>query len=109
MLTEVFLNIIDNAIKYNRPGGIVEIAAVQNKDEAEVTVQDTGEGIMKKDLNRIFDRFYRADTSRGREGTGLGLNIAKAIVEAHGGRIKVKSEPGKGSFFILTLPSNQHD
>jgi signal transduction histidine kinase len=105
LLTEVFMNIIDNAIKYNRSGGIVKITAARNKNGAEVTVQDTGEGILKKDVDRIFDRFYRADTSRGREGTGLGLSIAKAIVETHGGRIKVKSEPGKGSCFTLTLPT----
>jgi signal transduction histidine kinase len=105
MLTEVFLNIIDNAIKYSKHGSTVEITATHNTDGAEVAVQDTGEGIMEKDLNRIFDRFYRADTSRNREGTGLGLSIANAIVEIHGGRIKVKSEPGKGSCFVLTLPT----
>ena len=105
LLTEAFMNIIDNAIKYNRSGGIVEITAARNKNGAEVAVQDSGEGIMGKDVDRIFNRFYRADTSRGREGTGLGLSIAKAIVETHGGRIKVKSEPGKGSCFTLTLPT----
>lgn len=107
LLSEVFKNIIDNAVKYNRPGGIVEITAVRNSDAAEVTVKDTGDGVMEKDLNRIFDRFYRADTSRGREGTGLGLSIAKAIMETHGGCIKVISKPGRGSSFVLTLPLNQ--
>jgi heavy metal sensor kinase len=104
MLTEVFLNIIENGIKYNRISGTLEITAARNTDGTEVVVQDTGDGIMEGDLERIFDRFYRADTSRGKEGTGLGLSIAKAIVEAHGGRIKVESEPGKGSCFVLTLP-----
>jgi signal transduction histidine kinase len=104
MLTEVFLNIIENGIKYNRVGGTLEITATKNTDRAEVSIQDTGEGIREGDSEKIFDRFYRADTSRGKEGTGLGLSIAKAIVEAHGGRIKVESEPGKGSCFVLTLP-----
>ncbi len=104
MLTEVFLNIIDNAIKYNKPGGNVEITVTRNKDKAEVVVQDSGEGITKKDLDRIFDRFYRADASRNREGTGLGLSITKAIVEIHRGLIDVTNEPGQGTCFILTFP-----
>ncbi len=105
MMTEVFLNIIENGIKYNRPGGSVEITAARSAGSTEIAVKDTGEGISENDLDRIFDRFYRADTSRGREGTGLGLSIAKAIVETHGGRINVRSEPGKGSCFVITLPT----
>jgi signal transduction histidine kinase len=108
MLTEFFLNIVENGIKYNRIGGTLEITATQNTDRAEVSIQDTGEGIREGDSEKIFNRFYRADTSRGREGTGLGLSIAKAIVEAHSGRIKVESEPGKGSCFVLTLPLSFH-
>jgi heavy metal sensor kinase len=105
MLTEVFLNIIDNAIKYSKPGGTVEIKAAHNTDGVEVAVQDTGAGIREGDSAKIFDRFYRSDTSRGIEGTGLGLSIAKEIVKIHGGHIKVKSEPAKGSLFVLTLPA----
>lgn len=102
-LTEAFLNILDNAIRYNSAGGAVEISASKNKNRAEVTIRDTGYGIKETDLERIFDRFYRADTSRDTEGTGLGLSIAKAIIEAHGGEIRVKSEVNKGSCFTITL------
>ena len=107
-LTEVFLNIIENGIKYNRVGGAVEITATKNTDRVEVSIQDTGEGIRDGDSEKIFNRFYRADTSRDKEGTGLGLSIAKAIIEAHGARIEVKSELDKGSCFVLTLPLNLH-
>ncbi len=108
MLTEVFLNIIENGIKYNKAGGTVEITAAKNTDSAEVAIQDTGEGIRKGDSDKIFDRFYRADTSRSKEGTGLGLSIAKAIIEAHRGRIQVKRGLDKGSCFVFTLPLNFH-
>ncbi len=104
MLTEVFLNIIENGIKYNKAGGTVEITAAKNTDSAEVFIEDTGKGIREGDSDKIFDRFYRADTSRSKEGTGLGLSIAKAIIEAHRGRIHVKRGLDKGSCFVLTLP-----
>ena len=108
MLSEVFLNIIENGIKYNRAGGTVEITATKNTDSADVSIQDTGEGIREGDSEKIFNRFYRADTSRSKEGTGLGLSIARAIIESHGGRIQVKSGLDSGSCFILTLPLKQH-
>jgi hypothetical protein len=108
MLSEVFLNIIENGIKYNRAGGTVEITATKNTDSADVSIQDTGEGIREGDSEKIFNRFYRADTSRSKEGTGLGLSIAMAIIEAHGGRIQVKSGLDSGSCFILTLPLKQN-
>lgn len=108
MLTEVFVNIIENGIKYNRVGGTLKITATKNTDRAEVSIRDTGEGIGEGDYEKIFDRFYRSDTSRSEEGTGLGLSIAKAIVEAYGGEIKVESYLGKGSCFILTFPLSFH-
>ncbi len=105
-LTEAFLNMIENAVNYNKDNGAVEIeTAIKNK-EVNISIKDTGIGIKKEDLDRIFERFYRTDASRSMEGTGLGLSIAKAIIEAHGGMIKAESEFGKGSCFTITLPLN---
>lgn len=103
-LIEAFLNIIENAIKYNNDGGIVDILVSMDVKHAEIRISDNGIGIKKQDLERIFDRFYRVDSSRSTEGTGLGLSIAKAIIEAHGGEIKAESEFGKGSCFFVVLP-----
>lgn len=103
-LTEAFLNIIENAIKYNRQNGKVNISVLKNSRRVTVTIEDTGTGIHDNDMQRIFDRFYRAGTSRGMEGTGLGLSIAKTIIESHGGEITVRSEPDKGSCFSISLP-----
>lgn len=104
-LIELFTNIVDNAIKYNQPGGRVEMGLETLKGEVVVIIMDTGIGIPKNEVDRIFDRFYRIDTSRGRvAGSGLGLSIVRAIAEAHQGRIEVKSEVGKGSIFKVYLP-----
>jgi signal transduction histidine kinase len=99
--------LLDNAIKYSPDGTTVTIAAQQKSDEIELTVKDEGVGIEQADLPHIFDRFYRADTSRSKQkvdGYGLGLSIAKQIVEAHHGSISAKSTPGSGSTFIVKLP-----
>ncbi len=104
-LEEALLNLVLNAITYNREGGAVEICAADGGDgTVAITVCDTGIGIGHEEVVRIFERFYRADASRGSEGTGLGLSIVKAIVEAHGGTISVDSEKGKGSRFTMVLP-----
>lgn len=105
-LTEAFLNIIENAVNYNRPSGVVEIATIKKDNSVDISIKDTGIGIKEDDLERIFERFYRADTTRNINGTGLGLSITKAIAEAHGGEIKVESEFGRGSCFTITLPFN---
>lgn len=100
-------NLVSNAIKYTPEHGSVEIIVRKIDDEfIEVSVQDTGVGIAKKDLNRIFERFYRVDKARSRNmgGTGLGLSIAREIVRAHGGVITIESEPSQGTKVTFTLP-----
>ncbi len=104
-LTEVLINLIDNAIKYTPEGGRITVEARQRESAVEIAVSDTGIGIPSKEIPRIFERFYRVDRARSREmgGTGLGLSIVKHIVEAHGGTVHVESEPGKGSRFTVVL------
>jgi heavy metal sensor kinase len=106
-LTQALTNLVENAIKYTAPGGEVVISSWRAGERAGVSVVDTGTGIPVQDLERIFDRFYRADPSRGREsgGSGLGLAICQEIATAHGGRISVQSKEGSGSTFTLTLPA----
>lgn len=105
-LTEIFLNIIENAIKYSPAENSIEITLTPDAREATVEITDHGAGITQEDMERVFDRFYRGTAARTLPGTGLGLSIAKAIAEAHGGRILARSEPGKGSSFFITLPLN---
>lgn len=105
-IEQVFTNLIDNAIKFNKPGGTVYVKYTDEGRRGKVTVIDTGAGIPEKDLPRIFERFYRVDKARSRElgGTGLGLSIVKHIVELHGGAAGVESTEGLGSKFWFTLP-----
>jgi signal transduction histidine kinase len=105
-VNEVLHNILENAVAHTRKGGAIKIAASQKGKWVEVSVSDTGEGIPAEDLPRIFERFYRVDKSRARAtgGSGLGLTIAKRLVEAHGGAIVVESKLGEGSRFSFTLP-----
>jgi len=105
-LTQVFYNLMDNAIKYTGRGGMVKIELVKKDKKAVAKVTDTGIGIPKEDQKHIFDRFYRVDKARSREtgGTGLGLSIVKQVVLLHGGDITVSSEEEKGSTFTVELP-----
>ncbi len=105
-LEKLFLNLIKNAITYGRKDGQILIETAQNKNKLEIRVSDNGIGISKEDLPRIFDRFYRADKAHtgGGNHSGLGLAIAKWVVEAHGGTLGVKSKGGEGSTFTVTLP-----
>jgi signal transduction histidine kinase len=105
-LRQLFLNLVDNAVKYTPSGGSVTLALERQGNEAVFEVSDTGIGIPQTELGKIFDRFYRVDKARSRElgGTGLGLSIAKWIVELHRGSITVTSEPQKGSTFTVHLP-----
>lgn len=103
-LRQLLLNLLDNAIKYTPPGGKVWLSLNRVDGFARITVSDTGIGIPEEDLPHIFERFYRADKARRDGGSGLGLSICKLIVEAHKGRIDVKSTPGKGSTFEVYIP-----
>ncbi|WP_158531636.1 MULTISPECIES: hybrid sensor histidine kinase/response regulator [unclassified Meiothermus] len=105
-LKQLALILLDNALKYTPPGGKVHLALLHQGGHAELRVSDTGNGIAPQDLPHVFERFYRADQSRRRDpgGSGLGLSIAKWIVEQHGGKIRLESELGKGTTAIVWLP-----
>jgi signal transduction histidine kinase len=104
-LTEVIINLVDNAIKYSSEGGLIVVSASVKGDFVEFSVQDNGIGIPGSVIGHIFDKFYRSHRSRENTvGTGLGLYIAKAIVESHGGTIAVRSEETHGSTFSFTVP-----
>lgn len=106
LLFQAMTNIIKNGIIYNKEGGTVEVQAYATKTKASVKVIDTGVGIKKEDLGRIFDRFYRIDASRSREtgGSGLGLSIVRSAVLRLGGKISIESEFGKGTTIVIELP-----
>jgi signal transduction histidine kinase len=105
-LKQAIINLVDNAIKYNRPGGAVRLSARAEGQSVIVQVSDTGIGISLEDLPYVFDRFFRVDKSRSREqgGSGLGLAIVKKIVEDHGGTVSAESIVGEGSTFRISLP-----
>jgi signal transduction histidine kinase len=105
----VIANLVRNAMEHTPPGGKVDVRIVADDGWLRLNVRDTGEGIAEDDLPHIWDRFFRADKSRGRgpeaaDGAGLGLAIVRAIVEAHGGLVDVDSAPGRGSLFTLRFP-----
>jgi heavy metal sensor kinase len=106
MLQQAFSNLMDNAIKYTPRGGRVSMEMATCPQQATVRIRDTGVGIPQEDLPHVFERFYRVDKSRSREtgGSGLGLSIARKIVELHGGRIGIQSEPGQGTTVTVALP-----
>jgi len=105
-LTEVLLNLLDNALRFTPEGGHIEVTAREQVGRVAVTIADSGPGIPEADRQRIFERFYRADSSRSSAtgGTGLGLAIVRELVEAHGGTIEADERPGGGARFTFTLP-----
>ncbi len=109
-LRRVLVNLVENAIKYNEPGGSVRLQAISRADEVEIRVADDGIGISSEHLSRLTERFYRVDKSRSRNqgGTGLGLAIVKHILGAHDRTLHVESTPGEGSVFSFTLPTTPH-
>ena len=106
-LVSAVANLVDNAIKYSEPGGTVVVRADHTSDHVNVTVTDKGVGIPSRDLERIFERFYRVDRARSRStgGTGLGLSIVRHVAANHGGSVRVESVEGEGSTFVLELPA----
>ena len=107
-LGEVLANLLENALRHTPATGTVTLAATRDGDAAVLTVTDTGEGLDATELERIFERFYRTDTARSRDrgGSGIGLTISRALVEAHGGTLRAESGgPGKGSRFVCRLPA----
>jgi signal transduction histidine kinase len=105
-LTQALANLLDNAVKYTPPGGRIDVSIARSDAPADVRIEvaDTGIGIPAGELPQIFDRLFRGDRSRSERGLGLGLSLVRAIVEAHGGRVEVASEPGRGSRFTVHLP-----
>jgi two-component system sensor histidine kinase BaeS len=104
-MAQVLGNLVDNALRYTAPGGEITLGTRAQGSVTLITVQDTGTGIPPQDLPHVFDRFYRGDSARSQDNgeSGLGLAIAKAIVEAHGGTISVDSAPGVGTTFTIAL------
>jgi two-component system, OmpR family, phosphate regulon sensor histidine kinase PhoR len=107
-LEQMLTNLIDNAIKFNRENGVVEVSHKHTEHNDLISVEDSGEGISNEHLSRIFERFYRTDKARSREigGTGLGLAIVKHLAILHKGEVSVVSHLGKGSVFTIELPKH---
>jgi signal transduction histidine kinase len=102
-LRQVIGNLVDNAIKYTGAGGRVQVSVEHDGQRARIRVTDTGMGIAAGEQPKIWDRLYRGDKSRSQKGLGLGLSLVKAVIEAHGGTVRVTSEPGQGAEFVVEL------
>ena len=105
-MREVISNILDNALRYTPEGGRINLSAGRTENTIEMRIQDSGPGVAGDELDKIFERFYRTETSRTREegGSGLGFAIAKSIVERHNGRIWAESAPGAGLTVVIRIP-----
>lgn len=108
-IKQVLVNLLSNAFKFTNAGGTVNIGLLENREQVEITVEDTGIGIEEQDVPYVFERFYRSDVSRNRKtgGTGIGLTITKTLIEAHGGKIVVESKKNKGTKFTIILPKRR--
>ena len=109
LLMRLLINLTENAIRYGRPGGQVKLTLRRQDGEAVGTVEDDGIGIAPGDLDKIWQRFWQADPARSGGGAGLGLSMVRWITQAHGGRVTVQSEPGKGSIFTFFLPCEKNE
>ena len=101
-LRQVFINIIDNAVKYSNPGGVVSVEAYENKGDIVILVSDTGVGISEEDLPKVKTKFYKANHTR--RGSGIGLAVANERVDMHGGKLVINSKLGTGTTVMITLP-----
>ena len=106
MLNQVWINLLDNAVKFNRENGIISIALKKKEDNIIITISDNGIGISKEALPKVFDKFYQGDTSHSTLGNGLGLAMVKKIIELHNGTIKCDSLHLRGTRFTIMLPIN---
>lgn len=104
LLIQVWMNLLDNAIKFTPEGGKISVVAMKTKDEITVTIEDDGIGMSEETMNHIFEQFYRGDTENRYEGSGLGLSLVQRIVNLHKGSVLVESVQGSGSIFMITLP-----
>ena len=102
---DIFINVIENAIKYSPDGGVVVVRMESGEDVVRIVVSDSGQGIPEGDIPKVFDRFYRSDLARSTSGSGLGLSIVKSVVDAHGGSVAVASAPGSGTSITISLPA----
>ena len=109
MISEAIVNLLSNAMRYTKPDGWVVVTVAQERQDALISVKDTGIGIAKEDIPRTFSRFWRSDASREMEsgGLGVGLSLTKEIIDRHNGTIAVESELGKGTTFTLRIPLNR--
>jgi signal transduction histidine kinase len=105
-MRQVFANLLDNAVKYTPEGGVVAVSVREAPGEMLAVFRDSGIGIPAEEQDKIWARLYRGDKSRSQRGLGLGLSLVKAVVEAHGGKAVVSSEPNRGSEFTVRLPKN---
>lgn len=108
LLNQVWFNLLDNAIKFTEAGGKVSITASKRDNIIEVSVADTGTGMDAETLRHIYEQFYRGDTAKRYEGTGLGLSLVQRIIQLHDGRISAESKPGEGTKFTITLPTGKN-
>ncbi|MCJ7473282.1 MAG: HAMP domain-containing histidine kinase, partial [Actinobacteria bacterium] len=106
LIATLLINIIDNSIKYNKKSGFIKISLNRENEIVEISIEDSGVGIAKEEIPKIFDRFYRVDKKIANKSFGLGLSIVKWIVDSHQGSIIVTSKVGKGTKFIIRLPIN---
>ncbi|MBW2635810.1 MAG: histidine kinase, partial [Deltaproteobacteria bacterium] len=103
---QVLKNLVGNAVKYSPGGGLIRVSGEQLGDHYQVSVEDQGMGMTPEQIDKVFDKFYRVDASNTAiEGTGLGMTIVKHIVEAHGGKVRIESELGKGTTVRFTIPT----
>ena len=107
LFTQLLVNLMENAVKYGNENGNIRLNAHPEGENTLLRVEDDGIGIGREDLAHIFERFYRADKARDRNGSGLGLSIVKWIAELHGGAVSVESKLGKGTVFTITMPGRE--